>query len=674
MIARALPWLTAAAFAVLIPWVAGLHGMAYVPFWVLASAPGVPVGLSLTSRHVFGWVTGLAIGYTTSCLVIWALIATGVISGPALALAWMGEAIGLWLVSRRLTRPALTLPPWTPRDRAALAATLLLVPLLMAAPYRNLGGVGADGTKHYRAYFTADFVWHTALTAELGRFQMPPRNPYMGREPLHYYWTYFLVPAAVSSAGPSMVHDVEANLKVNAIATAALLIAAFYFLAWSAGGGALPAALAVLLLVIAASAEGTVAIKDLVQSGAPLSKLRDLNVDAITAWKYNGLRIDGVHRTMFYTPQHGLSCALGLLALVPAALAGASGRLGSIAVSGLLLGLSTTLNPFLGAALSLIYGLAILVDAVRTRATIGQVLRHALAATPPVLAVLWGTLNAMGDGAGDALTIGWVGNARRAPVVTLLMSLGPVLVPALAGLVPGRRLPTPPAIVASCGLLVGLGLLYFVVLSEASWVGFRAGQILLAVLTIPLARVLASISTWFPPRVGRSLAAALVVGILAIGAPTVVADTYNAADTANLGRGAGFPWTLTVTRGQQEALAWVKQHTPPTAVVQMDALARGRAHWSFIPTFAGRRMAAGLPISLLPRPEYRRLSREVSTIFDSRDPAIAHDTARQMGIDYLWVDDVERRAYPKGTEILGGAPGYFAPVFNNGEVQVFRVR
>jgi hypothetical protein len=45
-----------------------------------------------------------------------------------------------------------------------------------------------------------------------------------------------------------------------------------------------------------------------------------------------------------------------------------------------------------------------------------------------------------------------------------------------------------------------------------------------------------------------------------------------------------------------------------------------------------------------------------------------------MGIDYLWVDDVERRAYPGGTRILAGAPEYFAPVFDNGEVQVYQVR
>ena len=674
MVARALPWVTAGVFAALVAWVAGLSGVAYAPFWLLAAGPGVPLGLAMFGRHPLGWVAGLALGYTCSCLAVWALMATGVLSPLAVAVAWLLEVGVLWLAARSIRRPVVELPAWTSRDRTALAATLLVVPLLMAAPYHNLGGTPTDGTKHYRAYFTADFVWHVALTAELGRFEMPPRNPYMAREPLHYYWTYFLVPAAVSSTGPAVVRDVEAALKINAIATAGILIAAFFLLAWSAGAGPIAAGLAVLLVVVAASAEGAIAIKDLWATGSPLSRLRDINVDAITAWKYNGLRIDGVQRTMFYTPQHGLSCALGLLALVPLALTGASGRLASIAASGLMLGLATTLNPFLGAAFSLIYGLAVLVDAVRMRASIAQVCRHAVAAIPPALAVAWGTLNAMAEGAGDAVTIAWAGHARRAPVVTLLMSLGPVLVPALVGLVPRRRLPTPPMIVAACGLLVGLGLLYFVVLSEASWVGFRAGQILLAVTTIPLARLLGTLGGWSTPGAGRTAVTVLVAGILVIGAPTVIVDTRNASDIANLGQGPGFPWTLTVTPGQQAALAWVKRHTPQSAVVQMDPIARGRGHWSFIPTFAERRMAAGLPISLLPRPEYHRLSEQVRTIFNARDAGKAHETARRLRISYLWVDAVERRTYPDGSAVLAAAPEYFMPVFDNGDVQVYRVR
>ena len=66
---------------------------------------------------------------------------------------------------------------------------------------------------------------------------------------------------------------------------------------------------------------------------------------------------------------------------------------------------------------------------------------------PPVLAVGWSVTNAMSDGATAALTIGWVGYARNAPILTLLLSAGPVLVPALAASGPTgvyrRNLPGP---------------------------------------------------------------------------------------------------------------------------------------------------------------------------------------------------------------------------------------
>jgi hypothetical protein len=669
-ILHVLPWATAAALALLVPWVAGIAGTVYVAFWAAAALPGVPLGRALFGKTPAGTIVGLAVGYACSCLICWALIRAGMMGPGAVATAWVAEVMVLVAAARAIGGPVVAVPSWTTRDSSALALTLLLVPVLMAAPYRNLGRAGEDGTKHYRAYFTADFVWHAALAQEVGRFEMPPRNPYMASEPLHYYWTYFLVPSTVASVGPPVLRDVEPVLKVNAIATATLLIASFFLLAWTAGAGPWAAALAVALVTVAASAEGFIAATDLMAQGRPLSILRNTNVDAMTAWRYNGLRIDGVHRTMLYTPQHGLSCALGLLALMTSTFGGARAPLSTIATTGVLLGLSATVNPFLGGAFSLIYGLAVLADAVRTKPPVISLLRHAVAAGPPVLALLWGTWNAMGEGAGDAVTFGWRGHARNAPVVTLLMSLGPVLVPAMPGLWPSRRWPAMPLLVATSGLIVGLTLLYFVVLSEASWVGFRAGQILIAILTVPLARLFGTL--W--ARKLHGLSAALVAGIVVVGAPTVLVDTRNAADIANLSQGPGFPWTLTVTPGQQEALEWVRRHTPARAVVQMDALARGRAHWSFIPTFAGRRMATGLPISLLPQPIYRRRAAEVRSIFEMRDADRAHATARQLGIDYLWVDALDRQVHPDGTVRLATAEGYFERVFDNGEVQVYRVR
>jgi hypothetical protein len=651
-------------------WTASAHGLTYLLVWFAASAPGVLLGLRVFGRHAAGWVAGAAGGYTLTCLTVWAVVAAQMASPAAFAIAWLVQCAVMAIVARQIPTPLVQLRPWTPRDTTALCAVLLLVPGLMAAPYRNLGAADAEGRTYYRAYFTADFVWHVALTAELGRFTMPPRNPYMADRDLHYYWTYFLVPAAVTASGARGLDDVESVLKVNAGCTAILLLASIFLFAWTSGSTAVATAGGVVLVVLASSAEGFAMFVDLLARGRPVSAFQDINVDAITSWWYNGLRIDGVHRTMFYTPQHGLSCALGLLGLLSASVSGSRASTGAIVASGLLLGLATTLNPFLGAAFSAIYGMGVLADAILARVPIRAVAAHWPAVVPPTLAIAWGIVNKMGEGAGAALTIGWIGFARNAPVATLLLGLGPVLVPAVAGFIPNPRLPAQPARVALIGLLFGLFLLYCVVLSERSWVGFRAGQILLATLTLPLARLLDGL---LASRL-RPLAPVIALVIVVVGSPTTIADTFNAADIRNRRVGPGFPWTLSVSPNQQQALAWVRNNTRSRAVVQAEPVVRGRGHWSFIPTFARRRTAAGLPISLLPQPEYDARSRRVQSIFTAPDMAEAHRVARRLRIEYLWVDRDERQAYPAGVQRLADASDFFRVVYSNEEVTVYAVR
>ena len=119
---------------------------------------------------------------------------------------------------------------WSAADTRALLLVLLIVPALMAPPYRNIGRADATGTRYYRAYFTADFLWHTALASELGKFSLPPRNPYLAPRVMNYYWTYFLLPSAVASAGPAPLRDVQACLKTNAFYTALLMVGALFLL------------------------------------------------------------------------------------------------------------------------------------------------------------------------------------------------------------------------------------------------------------------------------------------------------------------------------------------------------------------------------------------------------------------------------------------------------------
>ena len=653
-------------------WAAGqVRAILYAVLFVLAVLPGVPLGIALFGRrHPAAWIGGALFGYGLAQLAIWLVIELRVTSAWTFGLAWF-VLFGVTILAQRAAglEPAIRMPAWTTPDTTALLLVLVLVPVLIGPPYVRLGRADADGNRYYRAYFTADFLWHTALAFEVGKFSLPPRNPYMTPRPMNYYWTYFLLPATVSELvppSPAGFVDLQRYLKANALLAGLLMIGALFLVVRSAVPRPGPAALALSLAVLAASAEGAYAIVDLVRRGAPFAALSDMNIDAVTAWFFNGLRIDNVPRSLWYTPQHTTAVALGLVGWLIAASAGASASLPAIAGAGLALGLATTMNPLLGGCFSLVYGATIVGDAIGPGRFWAHVPRHGLAALPVVLAVFWGWASRVMDGAGSALQIGLSGITEHSPVITLVLGLGPVLLPGLAGFRTAPQAATRPVWIAGAGILLGLFLLYFVRISEASWVGFRAGQILLVSIPILLARTLASI--------GPRRAALLAALILALGVPTTLVDTWNAQDTGNRRESpGGFRWTLWVTPDQQQAFAWIRTHTPADAVVQMEPMVRGREHWTLIPSFAGRRMAAGLPISLLPQPEYAELSARVKTVFATTDAREASATARRLRIDYLYVDGTDAQAYPEGVRKFDEHPALFTGVFASGDVRLYRV-
>jgi len=658
-----------AASILALTWVfaGGPAGWLYAAIYALSVAPALPVGFALFGRrHAAGWVAGGLLGYGLTQLAIWAVIASGHASAPAFIFGWLLLCALSWAAARVLgPAPLVPMGAWTSADTRALLLVVLLVPVLMGPPYRNLGRTDDAGYKYYRAYFTADFVWHSALALELGKLSLPPRNPYLAPRTMNYYWTYFLLPSTVSAVGPDVLGDVQASLKTNAFLSALLMVAALFVLVRTAVSSPGPAAFAVALAVLAASAEGLYAIVDLLRRGRPLAALADTNIDAITAWEFGGLRIDNIPRSLWYNPQHTMAIALSFVGLVVASAAGVAARVGAIAGAGLALGLATTMNPLVGGVCSLVYGSTVLVDALRTPGGPRLLLKHVVAALPVVLAVAWGAANKVMEGAGAALQFGFSGFSRNHPVVTLMLSIGPLLVPALAGLWPARTRNSRALTIGASGLVFGLLLLYLVRISEASWVSFRAGQIILVSLPLLLAPVLARLRP--APR------ALLIVAILVAGLPTTVIDTWNAQDIWNRREGPGFRWTLWITPDQQQSFAWIRANTKPTDIVQMEPMVRAREHWTLIPSFAGRRMAAGLPISLLPLPEYTEKSAQVRTVFASLDPSEASAIARRLRIDYLYVDETDKGAYPEGVRKFDHAPQLFERVFTNAEVSVYRV-
>jgi uncharacterized membrane protein len=188
-----------------------------------------------------------------------------------------------------------------------------------------------------------------------------------------------------------------------------------------------------------------------------------------------------------------------------------------------------------------------------------------------------------------------------------------------------------------------------------------------------------------PPLVARALAGGLAnarpvavacaILAFALGLPTTIIDAYNAQDTDNHRMGAGFHWTLTLSSAQQEALRWIQRSTHPSAIVQMEPVTRGADTWTLIPTFARRRMWAGLPISLLADDEYRVRSRRIREAFGTTDPEQAWHIFKQAKVQYVYLDDVERLAFPPAALAkFDHAPNRFVPAFRNQEVVIYRVQ
>jgi hypothetical protein len=654
--------------------VAGLSGAVYVLLFALATVPGLPLGFAMFGRHhAAGWIAGTLLGYALTALTCWAIVFLGVASLPAFILGWGALGAFTWIgitrIRDRSAQPLVDLPAWSREGTAALLLVLLLVPALVGPPFSKIGAIDAEGNRLYRAYFTADFVWHTALVAEMTKHTQPPRNPYLASEPVHYYWTYFLVPATIAS----LTHrNVEQALELNAFCAALLFISAIYLAAWAA----VPAhpfavALAVALTTVAASAEGLAAIVDLIRRGQSLAVLRELNIDAISSWAFKGLRIDNLPRAMWYTPQHAMACALGLLAVPVAIWAGVRARPGAIALAGAALAASVTFNPLLGAAFSAIYGIAILLDATRQGAGRRGIGHHAIAAALALAAVGWCFLNQMTDGAGSALHIGFVNPARNAPLVTFLLSFGPILLPAVVGLWPNSSSFLSRARPAIAGVALSILLMFFVTLTvDIFWVGFRAGNLFSVFVPALVARGFVALGSprWKPVGIGLALLT------LVLGLPTTIIDAYNTQDVGNrLMSVGGFHWTIALTPAQQEGLAWIRTQTAADAVVQAEPVIRERETWTLIPSFAERRMAAGLPISLMHVPAYDEKSEQVRRIHASMDADAAWRIAKELRIDYLYVDGTERAAYPAVSK-FDAHPEYFTPVFTNAEVGVYRIR
>jgi hypothetical protein len=650
-----------------------VHALAGVVGELLLILPGLLL-VRAAAGPAAGWLPVLAFG---------PFIGTALSSLVMLA-AWVVGARGLWLFAAA-PGVVMALVPFALRardrwpfpearrgDRLALAAALLTVPLLVAAPFAHVGQQIHVG-KAYRAYFTADYVWRRAVVAEVAKGDVPPVNPFYTDDELHYYWLPHL-PSAVAYRDTGW--DLDELLLVHSVVIDAAFVVFLYGLArwlvpvpWAAAAG-------VISMLLATSYEGLFALVDYWLANAPLSLVRYLNIDAVVRWRLEGMPIDGLQRVLFYQPHHALGYALGMLGILAIATRRQRFDPMAMAVGGVLLGLSIVVSSFAGLMLMAAAALWEACSVVRWRDWWRGVVHAAAAALPLVLAAALVTALRYVDTGSPGSIISVAPNRLAFHRVWLVtpISFGPILLlSVLAAWILWKQRDRRAWLFAA--VWVTLAFFYFFVDvrdHQDVYVGWRVGHIWF----IASVALTAIVFAWLPGLRRRArIAWAAMLGLsIAAALPTTAIDVYNTQDIYNWGQGPGFYWTLILSPEEQEMLAWIKANTPPDAVFQVDALQRDVEGWAYVPAFAERRLGVGLPISMVPLLKYEQGSRRASWIFETGSPETAHHLSQRNGIQYLLLGSPERKRHPSAQARFDSAPEYFEPVFRNREGTIYRVK
>ena len=634
--------------------------------------PGVAVARRLyhdqPGSRIAALLIGPAWGYVLSSLMLLALWAAGLRNGWLLLAP--APAMLVAVIAKRLSG-YLTVPAFTRKDAAAVLFVLLAVLAIVARPYSRVGVDLPDG-RAYRAYFTADFVWAMAVVAEVSKGDVPPRNPYYLNDALHYYWLMHLLPAAEHRALGSRV-SIEHVLLVNALGAGLMFGAFLYFFVRHFVQRPWAASLACIFVLFCSSFEG---IERLWWAGATLDQLRSVNIDGVGNWFYQGMKIDGLQRALFWQPQHMVGYMLGFSALLMLVEARDHSRVGVLFAVGTLLGFSMLLSSpaaaILAAAVAA-YEAYKLIAARQWKAFIPC----AIAGAVPMVAAL--ALSSVlqyvdTEAPGNPLVRFGVNRLATHRVwTTVFLNFGPVVILALLGVIAvlwRRVLRTFIPVLLAIGVSIVFYVLVDVPDHQGVYVAWRASHLIFISLTALCGFAL---QEWWAAGSWRRWA--IVATTVAVGAaalPTVLIDIYNAQDVENRGDGPGFKWTVVLTPPELQALDWIKRETPTAARVQIEPYSRNRDAY-YITAFGERRMSGGLPTGLIPVAKYEAVSGRIKGVYMAASARAAHDAALELCIDYLVVGPPERHAYPELPPLLDASPHLFTPVFKNDALAIYAV-
>jgi hypothetical protein len=470
--------------------------------------------------------------------------------------------------------------------------------------------------------------------------------------------------------------SLEQVLLVNSIALGLAFVAFLYgfIRQWVASRGG--AALGTMGALVFTSFEGLERLCVLWMRGESLQStminLKDLNIDAVTRWFYYSLPIDGLHRLLWYQPHHSTGYALGFSCLLILAQARGVITPRLLALCGVLLGMTLLFSTFAAIMLTAMVALTAAAMLLRGRHWTGLALGAVAGAVPLAIAVGIAMRLRYVDTSGPSLARVLVNPMAVTNMLSsTILSFGPMLILGAAGAVLAiRRRAIEFAGIASI-VLVSVFFYFFVDVRDHQYVyvGWRAGHFLFVALAVLAAYALQEF--WRAGGRARIAVSAATAALAMMAFPTFAIDFYNTQDVTNYKPNDRYSWTLIQSQAEIDAWAWIRTFTAPDAIVQMEPHVREGRRWADVPAFAERRMAAGLPISMVPLQRYEEASKRIEAIYKEEDPEAAYRQAARLGIDYLIVGPPERASFPHFEAALRSRPSRFRETFHSGDVSVF---
>ncbi|HEX2445762.1 MAG TPA: hypothetical protein VHJ77_17590 [Vicinamibacterales bacterium] len=617
------------------------------------------------------WLVGPLWGYLLSNLFLLGLWWIGLRHPLAVLLAPLPALGAVHLLAPRTG--VLVPPTLTRRDIAAVLLVLCFVPVIVGRPFSQVGRQLAEGTA-YRAYFTADFIWARTVVVELAKAERPPQNMFLRGDPLNYYWLSHLLSAMEYRWNASAL-TVDRILLVNALGLGLVFVAFLYGFIRHFANSPPAAAVGCAFALAFASLEATWFLRRLWQQGQPLDIILSYNVDGISRWVLGSVVVDGLHRLLLYqVTHHAVAYGAALSALVAVVASPDPARPGVAWLTGLLLGGALLFSSFSALMIGVAVGgcyVARLIASRQGRRLPGVSIR---AAIPIAGAVGISIALHYVDAGGGLVRFGLNQVAARNASRVVPLSFGVLLPAGLLGIAVGVATRHWRTLALALLAAVCFTFYFFVnVLDHLdTYVAFRSGHVII----ITFGTLLAVFAEWIwtRSRPTRVAAAACALVAAALATPTALFDIINCQDVFNRKPGPGFRWTVILSPGEVEGMTWIREHTRPDAIVQVEPFARGRDTWSYVTAFGERRMAAGLPISMVPLAKYERASERIREIYRATEPGDAYLMAGRERIDYLVIGPPERRSYPAFQPTIESRPDLFVRVFGNGDLSIYRIR